>query len=386
MKYVPFKLLLVCIVLPAALYGLSVQGLERYLTYRYTREIRQIYIGDMTPLLDGSRELKDAVRENIDRFLRTRALPSWVAQTHVMVTTKNGTLLYPPTFSELDTTVQPKDSMAVAADNYALINAGLELGVEVNVGFASPLALALLALFILLSGSLLYRPYRSGIEKARDEEYERDKELQNLRDQEKDLAGRLQAIERERESISAELLRMKTALQAQKAKASQSESEMFDEIVALDSKLRDSEVQQQQQVTEIDELRDQIVTYEAVLKKENRQRAREVELIARRFKAIYKNIAVLERAVEGFVTLPDDMRIKAEEVIHRLNDEPDQVPIKRKVFSKKGRETVLEILFSYNGRLYFRRTHGHEVEILTIGTKNTQGKDLEYINNVARKG
>jgi predicted nucleic acid-binding Zn-ribbon protein len=385
MKYVPFKWLVVCIVLPAAFYGLSVQGLESYLTHRYTREIHQIYIGDVTPLLDGSRDLRDTVRENIERFLRTRALPPWVAKIHVLVTTKRGTLLYPATFPNLDTPVIPRDNMAVASKNFALMNEGLELTVEVNVGFASPLALGILALFILLSGSLLYRPYRSGIEKARDEEYEREREVRDLRTQEKELADRLQAIERERESISVELKRMKAALQTQKAKATQSETEMFDEIVALDSKLKDKDVQQQQQVAEIEELREQIATYEAELKKEHRQRTREVELNARRLKAVYKNIEVVERAVEGFVALPDDMRIKAEEVIHRLNDEPDQVTIKRKVFSKKGRETVLEVLFSYNGRLYFRRTRGQEVEILAIGTKNTQSKDLEYINNVTRK-
>lgn len=56
--------------------------------------------------------------------------------------------------------------------------------------------------------------------------------------------------------------------------------------------------------------------------------------------------------------------------------------IKRKVFSKKSRETVLEVLFAYRGRLYFRTSRDQHVEILTIGTKNTQLKDLEFIDRL----
>jgi len=56
------------------------------------------------------------------------------------------------------------------------------------------------------------------------------------------------------------------------------------------------------------------------------------------------------------------------------------VQIKRKVFSKRGRDTVLEVIFAYKGRLYFRQSKNKGVEILSIGTKNTQGKDLEFLD------
>jgi hypothetical protein len=76
------------------------------------------------------------------------------------------------------------------------------------------------------------------------------------------------------------------------------------------------------------------------------------------------------------------MKIKSEEIIHKLNENPKLVPVKRKVFSKKGRATVQEVIFAYNGRLYYRAsTHGR-IEILTIGTKNTQAKDLEFLDNL----
>ena len=102
----------------------------------------------------------------------------------------------------------------------------------------------------------------------------------------------------------------------------------------------------------------------------------------KRFNALYKNISMHRRAINGYNDLVDDMKIKSEEIIHQLNDDPGLVPIKRKVFGKKGRETVLEVIFAYNGRLYYRNKKGNKIEVLAIGTKNTQTKDLEFLNNL----
>jgi hypothetical protein len=76
------------------------------------------------------------------------------------------------------------------------------------------------------------------------------------------------------------------------------------------------------------------------------------------------------------------MRIKGEEVIHQLNEDPSLVTIKRKVFGKKGRQTVLEVVYGYKGRLYFRKTGEGRIEVLAVGTKNSQQKDLEFLNNL----
>jgi len=72
------------------------------------------------------------------------------------------------------------------------------------------------------------------------------------------------------------------------------------------------------------------------------------------------------------------MKIKVEEIIHKLNEDPSFVLVKRKVFGKKGRATVQEVIFAYKGRLY----KDGKIEILTIGTKNTQAKDLEFLDNI----
>jgi hypothetical protein len=46
----------------------------------------------------------------------------------------------------------------------------------------------------------------------------------------------------------------------------------------------------------------------------------------------------------GFIELNDDMKIKGEEIIHQLNEAPDVVPIKRKVFGKNTKKKLLKCI------------------------------------------
>ena len=49
------------------------------------------------------------------------------------------------------------------------------------------------------------------------------------------------------------------------------------------------------------------------------------------------------------------------------------------MFGGKGQKTVLEVLFGYKGRLYFRNSKESGIEVLAIGTKNTQARELEFL-------
>jgi hypothetical protein len=86
--------------------------------------------------------------------------------------------------------------------------------------------------------------------------------------------------------------------------------------------------------------------------------------------------------VEGFLELQPDMQLKAEEVVHALNEGSNKVQVKRKVFSKKSSLTAFETVFAYKGRIYWRKTSDGRVEILAVGTKNTQHKDLNYLDSL----
>jgi hypothetical protein len=57
--------------------------------------------------------------------------------------------------------------------------------------------------------------------------------------------------------------------------------------------------------------------------------------------------------------------------------------VKRKVFLGKAALTVLESEFAYRGRIYWRRGANGKVEILAVGTKNTQPKDLAHLESLS---
>ncbi len=89
------------------------------------------------------------------------------------------------------------------------------------------------------------------------------------------------------------------------------------------------------------------------------------------------------KAISGFLQLNEDQQIKAEEIVSMLDKSPDNVTIKRKVFSgKKHKTTCFEILFAYNGRLYFKKEDNNIFEIVVIGTKNTQAKDMDFLHKL----
>ena len=96
---------------------------------------------------------------------------------------------------------------------------------------------------------------------------------------------------------------------------------------------------------------------------------------------LYKRLLFTDRALEGFLSLPDEFQLKAEEIIHKLNEDDSQIAIKRKVFGKGGKMNVLEVDFSYSGRIYFQKDSQPKTKIVAIGTKNSQEQDLSYVEN-----
>jgi chromosome segregation ATPase len=172
-------------------------------------------------------------------------------------------------------------------------------------------------------------------------------------------------------------------LQDEKQRASRNEDELIEEIDSLEKKLEENLLLQEQQKEDIEALSERIEDYEKALKKDEKQKTRASQAVGKRFKAIYKNITVSDRALSGFVDLNEELKIKAEEIIHQLNEKPDQVTIKRKVFiGKRDKKSIMEVIFGYKGRLYFWKGANGTVEVLAIGTKNTQSRELEYLNNL----
>ena len=379
MRFLSFKIIAIAILLPASMYNLSAYFLERYLESRYTREIEDVYIGDVSPLVEGRIRLKDVVNRNIDRYLRTRTLIALGVKVNVTVTTKGGAVLYPDVFKAPGSSTTVSDPDKVGAENYALMDEGLRLGVETELEHGTLLPTGMLAFNLFVALLILYGFYRAAARKAELDDRELRMEIDRMHQFEKENTGRLEALAREREDLQAEFEQLQEILHDEKKKAGRNEDELIEEIEALEAGLNRNLAAQDAQQQEILAMEEKIKRYDKGQRKVDRQKTKAFDTVKKRFNTLYKNIVIHDRAVSGFVDLKDDLNIKAEEIIHQLNEDPGLVTIKRKVFGGKGHKTVLEAIFAYKGRLYFRNTANKRVEVLAIGTKNTQARELEFL-------
>ena len=376
MKYFPFKILVLCVLLPPVFYIFSIQSIERYLHGKYLREIENTYLGNTDPLFNGSIGLKEAVAKNIAFFLKSKKLLSWGLNAQLTIMTKRGRMIYPSIFNDEPSPLS-SNPMNLAAENYALMNEGVMIEFNLSLEHNTRIANFLLFFYIFLSLFVLSRYYHRGLKKACREEREKEAEIKRLQDLEAKRYESLLDLTTEKQHLTAEYELMQKQYEDIKKKASINENEMIEEIMALEEKINQNLARQKGQQQEIDVLRGKLSDYER-----EQPKLKAAGAFQKRFKSIYKNLLFHERALAGFIRLDNNLKIKAEEIIQQLNIDSASVPVKRKVFGKKGRETVLEVVFAYKGRLYYRRLTDNRIEILAIGTKNVQTKDLEFLDKL----
>jgi DNA repair exonuclease SbcCD ATPase subunit len=112
-------------------------------------------------------------------------------------------------------------------------------------------------------------------------------------------------------------------------------------------------------------------------------RARGVERLIRRMRTLYKSVEFDDRAIQDIVALRDEtMKLKAEEVIKRLDDESEQASIRRKVGGLPPQLSIFEMGFAGKGRIYYMRGKTQRYRVLLIGAKNSQKSDLDYLSRL----
>ena len=382
MRHFPFKILILCVLLPPLVYIYSIQFLEKAIQARYEQELSAVLIGDVNRLLDGSIRLQDALRKNINAFIANRKLRDWGVDISVTVTSSDGGYLFPHGYEETKPDFGGTDSLAIARENYRLLSEGLVRTLDVKIEHDALIAKLILSICVLLSVLVLFLFYRRGVKKSREDELATKEMIDNLADEHRKRLAQLNALEDQRTRLSEKIALMKEALTDEQRKASATEDEMVEELVALEEKISQHLAQQNQQLQEIDALTEKINQYEKEKENQQRQVLKGGDAARKRFNVLYKKIVIHERAIDGFLNLTEELQIKAEEVIHQLNDDPKIVQVKRKVFGKKNRETVFEVIFAYKGRLYYRTVPGNRIEVLVIGTKLTQSRDLTFLDKL----
>jgi len=367
---------MLCIILPPVFYIFTLQLMENQLQKRYTDEIEDIYIGDTKPLFDGRISLKVAIKKNIDQYLLNQILPGWGADLRVVITTNHETMLYPDFSGEDDDSMLVQDPMRLATENYNLLNEGLKIIVDLEIQHNTLISNTIIIFYILISVMVFYYYYNAGIKRIKEKDREKNRKIGRLIKNQEKYTSRIERINVERQKLSKELNIIKKELDNEKIKADKTEINMIEEIVALEKEIEGSLSFQHEQQNEIELLRENLERLE-----KSKYRLKAAKNIRKRFNALYKNIKINNKAIDGFLGLPEDMKIKSEEIIHQLNEDSSVISIKRKVFAKKSKKTVFEVIFAYSGRLYFSKTKDNKTDLLTIGTKNTQNKDLEFLNN-----
>lgn len=377
MRFFSIRILCACILLPPALYLITVRIMERQVEQYVTRQIEEIYTGDPQALLEGSIRLEDALDANIHRYLADSSLVRYGFALRVTVVTRSGKMLFPAPTEAFDS--DALDVRKVAVENFALLNEGLTVRVEAQLANNRLISNCLLGVYVLAALATLLFHYRGAVRKAFREEEGRRREIGRLVALEQSNTRRLAELQQQREMLLEEFGDLNAALQNERERAERNEGDLIEEIESLEKKLAENLTLQETQQTEIRALREKFSLLEKEEPRESKSRQKAFAACQKRFATLYKNILVSERAVDGFMDLNEEMRLKAEEVIHQLDAAPDMVSIKRKVFGKKNRETVFEVVFAYRGRLYFRRCPDRRVEIAAIGTKNTQARELEFL-------
>lgn len=222
-------------------------------------------------------------------------------------------------------------------------------------------------------------------DRARSIEEELAKVRERLREMEPAERSHTQAIrdlERERESLRGKLRELAERESRLRDHASRA-TELEEERQALEELLEEALDDVTHKETEISALQDRLKTAGKKEAAGGRGRSREAERLARRLRTLYKSLELDDRAVADLVALRDEsMKLRAEEGLKRLDEDPDTAAIRRKVGGLPPHLSIFELGFAGKGRIYYTRGERGGYRVLAVGAKNTQKQDLEYLSRL----
>jgi hypothetical protein len=266
---------------------------------------------------------------------------------------------------------------------------GLTVNVGARIGNNTWLANGILVIYLFALLQVLWLHARRFILRTEHEKLELAERL------ERESAGRISRIEGELARVrskfteasryAGERVGQIRALQTEKEELEkrlggwswEDAAELEKEVESLERQLKEAESEKKTQGETIQRLNESIQKREA--RTLPRGKAREAEFLERRLRTLYKNLEFEPRVVADFISLGDDeAMLRAEEVIKRLNDRDDNLPIRRKVGGLE-RGNIFELGFGFKRRIYYCQGEGGRLRIILVGAKNTQDKDLSYL-------
>jgi hypothetical protein len=155
----------------------------------------------------------------------------------------------------------------------------------------------------------------------------------------------------------------------------------------LEAEQRELEEMLDEALSDLSRKDEQIHGLKANVKKSERssgKRTRGSDLMARRLRTLYKDIEFDDRAIESMLDLGDEhMKLRAEEIIKRLAEEPEAASVRRKLSGLPLHLSIFELGFAGKGRIYYAKGTQRRHRILLIGAKNSQKADLDYLSKLS---
>jgi hypothetical protein len=393
MKYLSFRTFLICILLPPALYLLTLQGLEIFFCNQWTAQLKEKIVSDTRPMMEGKKRIEDEIAGIARHHLDTSYGIKAGIQAEIFVTTKTNRLLYPQFNFQKTGKFGPyidheenkpaslEDMDRIAQNNQRILQEGIKLVMNVNIPRNSWLSIGILTMYIMLFAFLPYWAYLLKTKEAKELEISKQKAIEAANKKLTDTQEKLAEVSAREMKDQSEITRLKADLDLAGEKVRETENEAVAELEMLDQDLQKSIKLKEELETEVRCLEKELRKIESSPITTNKQQ-KEVIDTTKRFKTLYKNLEISSRAIDGFISLEANMQLQAEELIHTLNEDGSNLSVKRKVSTRKGALSVFECEFGRSGRIYWNPAPGSKRQVWVIGTKNTQSKDLSYIDKL----
>ncbi|MEA3360517.1 MAG: hypothetical protein U9R17_14080, partial [Thermodesulfobacteriota bacterium] len=349
---------------------------------------------------------REEISTNIGQYLKKDKLSSLGVITKILVSTKDGEILFPSYYKkgqiDFDLKSQFDDYnnesinyVKIAEKNFKILKNGLRVLVDIKVKQNTWFTNSILILYLSISTIILYWYYKRRVKewlsKKENEEIhidilskklsESEQFLQKISRKEKSYIERIQNLRKDKEDLKFDIAMLEDKVKLEKKKSLDT-NEILEEMEKLEEQVNENLALKEDKEREIAELKEEISQSKKIGEQGIKRRAKDIDSTKKRFSAIYKNVVFNKKAIEGFIALGQNFQIKAEETIYSLNND-SFVNIKRKVFSKKGKLNTFEVTFSYSGRVYFKKLDNKKIEIVAIGTKNTQEQDITFIESIS---
>jgi hypothetical protein len=375
-----------------AAYALTIEGMEGWMYRHFEQQI--LAATDLDPLAGP---LMPRIQDGIERVLQESR---WIRCGGIRVRTialaaDGRTLLYPG-----DRTGDSSETGPEIDAELLPIHVDLDVSVPLssvaaNVTLVAYAALLLTTLFLYTRTLTRREQLRlTEIMATRDAVANRaraiETELEAVRDRlahiepEREVpAEEIQSLEEERARLTEKLAEVELREERLRARSSR--------IQALEEERQTLEEFLEEAIRDLSQKDEEIVSLERRMKKAHRSSVardatREAEVIARRLRTLYRNLEFDDRAVADLVRYRDEaMKLKAEEALKRLSEESENVTIRRKVGGLPPHLSIFELGFAGKGRVYYTKGRQRRYRVLTMGAKNTQKTDLEYLSRLPRE-